>query len=231
MILIRSPQTIRRDRTEPIEAPMQSLASLLAVASIWSVATVSPGPNFLLSARISAAQSRAHGLAVVSGIGVATAIWGWAGLLGIQALFVAAPWFYAFLKLAGAAYLVVTGARMILGSRKRDGTRTDLVPPGQALSLRTTFRIGLVTSLANPRSALSVPSIFAAALPAHPATTLGTLAIALMVAISVAWYVSVVYLFTTGFMASTYDRLRHWIDRTAGVLLVWFGTRLALDRA
>ena len=49
--------------------------------------------------------------------------------------------------------------------------------------------------------------------------------------ISVAWYVSVVYLFTTGFMASAYDRLHRWIDRTAGVLLVWFGTRLALDRA
>ena len=59
----------------------------------------------------------------------------------------------------------------------------------------------------------------------------GALAIALMVAISVAWYISVVYLFTTGFMASAYGRLRHWIDRTAGVLLVWFGTKLALDRA
>jgi threonine efflux protein len=210
---------------------MQSLASLLAVASIWSVAAVTPGPNFLLSARISAAQSRAHGLAVVCGIGVATAIWGWTGLLGIQALFLAAPWFYVFLKLAGAAYLVVTGARMIFGSRNRDEARTGLVASGPALSLRAAFRIGLVTSLANPRSALSVASIFAAALPAHPAMTLGALAIAVMVAISVAWYLSVVYLFTTGFMASAYARLRHWIDRTAGVLLVWFGTRLALDRA
>ena len=103
---------------------MQSLASLFAVAAIWSIAAVTPGPNFLLSARISAAPSRAHGLAVVSGIGVATAIWGWAGLLGIQALFLAAPWFYAFLKVAGAAYLVVTGARMILavGSGADRGT-------------------------------------------------------------------------------------------------------------
>jgi threonine/homoserine/homoserine lactone efflux protein len=180
---------------------MQSLASLFAVASIWSVAAVTPGPNFLLSARISAAQSRAHG----SGIGVATAIWGWAGLLGIQALFLAAPWFYVFLKFAGAAYLVVTGARMILGSRKRDGTRTRLISPEQALSFRAAFRIGLVTSLANPRSALSVASIFAAALPTHPAMTLGALAIALMVAISVASYISVVYLFTTAFAYAPYS--------------------------
>jgi threonine/homoserine/homoserine lactone efflux protein len=181
----------------------------------------------------------------VSGIGVATAIWGWAGLTGVQALFLAAPWFYVFFKIAGASYLVVTGFRLILNSRGPAATRTRPISQGpissspisqgptslgRTFSARAGFRIGLVTCLANPRSALSVASIFAAALPAHPSATLGAFAVALMVVISVTWYTCVAYLFTTGFMAAAYDRLRRWIDRTAGVLLIWFGAKLALDR-
>ena len=51
-----------------------------------------------------------------------------------------------------------------------------------------------------------------------------------MVAISVGWYICVVYMFATGIVANTYQRLRRWIDRIAGGLLILFGVRLALDR-
>jgi threonine/homoserine/homoserine lactone efflux protein len=86
-----------------------------------------------------------------------------------------------------------------------------------------------MTSLANPRSALSVASIFAAALPQHASVTLGIAAIAVMTAISVSWYAFMVLFFTTGSMAALYRRLRRCTDRVAGLLLVWFGARLALD--
>jgi len=199
---------------------------LLTVASIWSVATVSPGPNFLLTAQVAAAQSRPRGLAVVGGIAVATAIWGICGLLGIQALFVAAPWAFVTLKLAGALYLVFTGARLIVCA----GNAPKAAPIAAGLSPRRAFGIGLVTSLTNPRSALSVASIFAVALPAQPSLPIGVAAAALMVAISVGWYICVVYMFAAGIVANTYRRLRGWIDRIAGGLLILFGVRLALDR-
>jgi threonine/homoserine/homoserine lactone efflux protein len=92
------------------------------------------------------------------------------------------------------------------------------------------FWLGLVTSLANPRSALSVASLFAAALPPDPAPALGVTAILLMIVISAAWYALVVYLFATGAVANAYARLRRWIDRVAGGLLVLFGIKLALER-
>jgi threonine efflux protein len=202
---------------------------LLAVASVWLVAAVSPGPNFLMTAQIAVARSRASGLAAVCGIAVATAIWGVCGLLGIHALFLAAPWAYLVLKVAGAAYLVFAGIRLIVLAERRSKATAELGTA--ALSTSRAFRMGMVTSLANPRSAMSVASIFAVTLPPHPSPVLGASAIAIMVLISVAWYVSVVCLFASGAVAGAYRRARRSIDRIAGGLLILFGARLALDRS
>lgn len=209
---------------------MHWTTSLLSVASIWAVAAISPGPNFLMTAQIAIARSRTAGLAVVCGIGVATAIWGICGLAGVQAIFIAAPWAYALLKVVGAAYLIYSGIRLIMRSRR--GGESDTVSIGEArlLTVARAFRIGLVTSLANPRSALSVASIFAVALPTKVPLVLGAAAVTLMVGISVAWYALVVWLFAAEAVSGGYRRMRHAIDRAAGGLLVLFGVKLALDR-
>jgi threonine efflux protein len=208
---------------------MHWYSPLLAVASVWLVAAVSPGPNFLMTAQIAVARSRASGLAAVCGIAVATTIWGMCGLLGIQALFLAAPWAYLALKIVGAAYLVFAGLRLIVLAERRSKATAALGTV--ALSASRAFRIGMVTSLANPRSAMSVASIFAVTLPPHPSLPLGAAAIAVMVAISVAWYVTVVCLFAAGAVAGAYQRARRAIDRIAGGLLILFGAKLALDRS
>jgi threonine/homoserine/homoserine lactone efflux protein len=206
------------------------LSHLLAVASVWLVAAVSPGPNFLMTARIAVARSRGAGFAAVCGIGIATAIWGICGLAGIKALFLAAPWAYATLKFAGAGYLIYSGVRLIVLAEKRSAADGSLIVDPKGFSTHRAFWIGLVTSLANPRSALSVASIFAVALPAQPSLWLGVASVALMVAISVGWYACVVRLFAAEAVSNGYRRLRRTIDRVAGCLLILFGAKLALER-
>jgi threonine efflux protein len=206
------------------------LSHLLAVASVWLVAAVSPGPNFLMTARIAVARSRGAGLAAVCGIGIATAIWGICGLAGVKALFLAAPWAYALMKFAGAGYLIYSGARLIVLAEKRSAAVALLPVEGGGFSSRRAFWIGLATSLANPRSALSVASIFAVALPAQPSLALGVASVILMVMISVGWYACVVWLFAAEAVSNGYRRLRRTIDRVAGGLLILFGARMVLER-
>ncbi|NUS20133.1 MAG: LysE family transporter [Mesorhizobium sp.] len=206
------------------------LSHLLAVASVWLVAAVSPGPNFLMTARFAVARSRGAGFAAVCGIGIATAVWGVCGLAGVKALFLAAPWAYATLKFAGAGYLVYSGVRLIVLAEKRSAADGSLPVDSKGFSNRRAFWIGLVTSLANPRSALSVASIFAVALPAQPPLWLGVVSVALMVAISVGWYACVVWLFAAEAVSNGYRKLRRTIDRAAGGLLILFGAKLALER-
>lgn len=169
------------------------------------------------------AQGRPRG----AGIGVGTAAWAAAGFFGIHALFAAAPWAYAGLKLLGGAYLLYLGARLLWQSNQVGGAEAQRRRPRSDASA---FRLGLGTNLANPKSALFVASVFAAAMPDSPSLALGLLAMAVMVSISVGWYGTVACLFTLRRVSEVYRRGRRWIDRAAGAAFVLFGAKLVAGR-
>ena len=190
---LSQPTTRACPRPNSRRSAMHWSSQLLTVASIWSIATVCAG------CRISA-----HGAGRRGPIAAARAggrrrhrrrhrDMGHLRVAWDQALFIAAPWAFVTLKLAGALYLVFTGARLIAYA----GKAPRAAPIAAGLSPRRAFGIGLVTSLANPRSALSVASVFAVALPAQPSLPIGVAAAALMVAISVGWYICVAYMFAS----------------------------------
>jgi threonine/homoserine/homoserine lactone efflux protein len=203
---------------------MPSFTLLAAVAAIWGVAVVTPGPNFLVAARVAVVRSRAEGLGVVAGIGLGTTIWGLAGFFGVHAMFAFAPWLYQAMTLVGAAYLVVIGARIIRGSfAARVAERRRAAGPA--------FRLGLYTSLSNPKSALFVASLFAGLMPLGAPLGDGLAAVAEMVVISLAWYAAVVLLLTTRRAAAAFGRVSHCIHRVAGAVFVALGVALIARRA
>jgi threonine/homoserine/homoserine lactone efflux protein len=197
-----------------------TFAAASAVAALWGVAVVTPGPNFLAAATMAAGRNRRAGLHTVAGIGAGTLLWGLAGCFGVRALFAVVPWFYVALKLAGAVYLGIVGVRMIAGSLRPAAAPRPLRAQGPA------WRVGLLTSLSNPKSALFVSALFAAVLPADASFATGLSAAGEMVAISVFWYGLVVCLLSTRIAAAAYLRLRRWIDAAAGVVFTSFGARL-----
>ncbi|WP_275540461.1 LysE family translocator [Rhizobium tubonense] len=79
---------------------------LLTVASIWTIAALTPGPNFLLVVRVGLTGPQIVAVAAVAGIITGTFFWGLAGWLGIGSLFTAAPFAYAVAKMAGGVYLL-----------------------------------------------------------------------------------------------------------------------------
>jgi threonine efflux protein len=207
---------------------MNHFALFVSVATLWALAAMSPGPNFLVTARISITRSRGEGLLAVAGIGVGTAVWGAAGCFGVQALFIAAPWLYLTIKLIGAIYMVWFGARLLWSSyRANEADRGRVAPMGLRHSA---FSLGLATTIANPRSAISVASIFATTMPQHPSLVLAFFVIATMVAVSVCWYTLAACLFTVSWLSSAYQRGRRWIDRVTGACFILFGARLVYDR-
>jgi threonine efflux protein len=206
---------------------MTQMTLLLSVATLWALAVVSPGPNFLMTARLAIARSRRAGLEAVTGIALGTICWAAAGCLGVRALFIAAPWMYLLIKTTGAAYLVFVGGQLLWSSWRR---KDDFAPRLPERRPRVSpFQLGLLTTLANPRSAVSVASIFATAMPSHPSLMLSASVMAVMVAISVCWYALIACLFAAPTLADGYQRFRRWIDRLAGACLVLFGAKLAVE--
>lgn len=206
---------------------MDGYSALLSVATIWIVAAVSPGPNFLVTVRVAVTQSRGAGLQTVAGIILATLIWASAGFLGIHSLFNAAPWMYLFLKLAGGAYLIWLGLKLLWNSGDR-AAHSGTVDLASTNGWRA-FRLGFITNIANPKTALFVAGLFAVAMPPEAPVALGLMAIATMVTISLVWYSIVACLFASRQVSIAYARLRHWVDRLAGGCFIFFGVRLVRE--
>jgi hypothetical protein len=64
---------------------MQELATLASIVAALSVGVISPGPSFVMVARVAVASSRIRALATALGMGAGGAIFGAAALLGLQA--------------------------------------------------------------------------------------------------------------------------------------------------
>ncbi|MFJ2322839.1 LysE family translocator [Pseudomonas sp. NPDC087817] len=202
------------------------LAPLLSLALLWTVAVVTPGPNFFNIAQLAASQSRRHGVVAALGVATGTVLWGLAGGLGIKTLFSAAPTLYLGFKIAGGCYLIYLGI-------KQFRRKAALVPGAADVAKQTYLGVysrGFLGNMTNPKSALFVATIFATAMPAHVPPLLLALAVMTMATLSFSWYCSVALFFASRRVAGVYERSRQWLDRLAGGCYLLFGAHLVANR-
>ncbi|BBP72886.1 threonine efflux protein [Pseudomonas sp. Seg1] len=202
------------------------LAPLLSLALLWTVAVVTPGPNFFNIAQLAASQSRRHGVVAALGVATGTVLWGLAGGLGIKTLFSAAPTLYLGFKIAGGCYLIYLGL-------KQFRRKAALVPGAADVAKQTYLGVysrGFLGNMTNPKSALFVATIFATAMPAHVPPLLLALAVMTMATLSFSWYCSVALFFASRRVAGVYERSRQWLDRLAGGCYLLFGAHLVANR-
>ncbi len=203
-------------------------APLVSLALLWTVAVVTPGPNFFNTAQLAASCSRRHGVVASSGVATGTVIWGLAGGLGIKSLFTAAPMLYLAFKIIGGCYLIYLGLKLF--RRSAPSMVQNLLPDEPRRSLFSAWRLGLLGNLSNPKAALFVATIFASTMPQSPSPMLLTLAVITMATLSFSWYSCVALVFSSERMANVYSRSRKWLDRFAGGCYVLFGATLVANR-
>ena len=198
---------------------------LLNVAFVWTIAVITPGPNFFITVQTAIGRSRQSALFVVLGIGTGTVIWALSGFLGITLLFRTAPWAYVSVKLLGGGYLVYLGMKLIC-------SKPGKIPGENALLSKNmdplrSYKLGLLTNLTNPKTAAFVTSLFAAVMPADATYSVALISVALMALISIVWYTAVAYVFSLEQFRTVSKRAKVWVDRVAGIIFIGFGIRLA----
>lgn len=204
------------------------VAPLLSLGLLWTVAVVTPGPNFFNTAQLAASCSRRHGVVASAGVATGTVIWGLAGGLGIKSLFTAAPMLYLAFKIIGGCYLIYLGLKLF--KRSAPTASQTVLPDESTRSLFFAWRFGLLGNLSNPKAALFVATAFASTMPPSPSPTLLALAVITMATLSFSWYTSVALVFSSERMANLYSRSRKWLDRFAGGCYLLFGAHLVANR-
>ena len=202
------------------------MTELLAVVAITFFAVISPGPDFAMVSRNSLLLSRRTGVLTALGIAAGVCVHVSYTLLGVGLLIQQSLWLFNLIKLAGAAYLIFLGIKML---RAQPETGEELASQ-PALSSLGALRTGFLTNVLNPKTTIFIVSLFMQVVqPQTPlAVQLGYGAF--IVLAHALWFSAVALFFSSSSVRPRLLAVRHWIDRIFGGLLVGFGMLLALTQ-
>ena len=200
---------------------------LLSLAIVDLLAVASPGPNFLLVSQAATTVSRRNALFVVGGILTSNVTWCAAVLLGLSAVFEAAPILHTVAQSLGALYLVYLGICLWRAPGNR-GLAAAAAPPVRQPSDRNAFMRGWYVGMSNPKSLVYFSSVFTVFLPAGSSTTHEALALVVVMLNTVVWYGFVAFALSQPLVQSSFVRWRSVIDRIAGAVIGILGARMLL---
>jgi len=207
--------------------------SLLAFAGVSLLLAVTPGPDMAVVTRNALAHGRRGVLLTTSGIALALVIWVTATAVGLSALLRTSGEVLFVLKIIGASYLGYVGVRTLLESRRRPADLLAGTPPAPpAAPAHAVFRQGFLSALSNPKLGV----FFVTFLPQFVLPGQAVLPRLLLLGVTFAvigWlWMNVYGLFVTRLRdVITAPRVRQWMERVTGIVLLGFGARLALERA
>jgi threonine/homoserine/homoserine lactone efflux protein len=203
--------------------------ALLGFALVAGIITIIPGLDTALVLRSALTQSRLHAWASAIGIGMGALVWGIAAAVGASALLAASEVAFTILKLAGAAYMVFLGIRLIVASFRKS---VHELPPKERPggSVRAAFVRGALNNLLNPK----VGVFYVATIPQFLAVGVAPLWMGVLLALvhdaeSMIWFAALIYgaHFLRRWLHS--PRVERIIDRVTGSILVAFGVVVATE--
>jgi threonine/homoserine/homoserine lactone efflux protein len=207
---------------------VQQAIIIASILGALAVGVVSPGPSFVLVARISVAGSRRDGVAAALGMGGGGVIFASLALMGLQAVLISLPWLYTGVRLVGGIYLVYLAIMLWRGAPEPIALPDAGAPVAAA---GRSFWLGLSTQLSNPKTTIVYASVFAALMPADVPRWLFAVLPPLIFMLEAGWYAIVALVFSTARPRAAYLRAKVWIDRVAGAVIGALGARLLYDAA
>lgn len=197
---------------------------LLPLAGVLLLSVASPGPNFVIVTSTAVASRRAG---IMTGLGLAAASGTWAAIAiaGLSLLVTHVGWAHTALRIAGAAYLIWLGVKMIVTARQPLSALT----PG-TMSNWTAARKGYVVSMTNPKAVAFYGSIFALMVPADAPAWLDLSVVGMSIAISGVWYCTMALLASHPAVRRLLVLRKALLDTAAGMLLVGLGGRMLAGR-
>ncbi len=200
---------------------MQEFVVLAGIIGALAVGVVSPGPSFVMVARLAVATSRANGLCAAAGMGVGGVDFAVAALSVLQAVLLAVPSVYLVLKLLGGLYRCRLGFRIFRGAK----VPLAIEVPGRSggALLSRSFWLGLTRQVSNPKAAIIYASVFAAFLHGAFSPLFAAVLLCVVFTIEAGWYAVVAAVLSLSRPRRMYLSYKAWVDRAAGAVMVGLG--------
>lgn len=190
-----------------------------------------PGPDTAYIVGRSVAQGRTAGLMSALGITAGCLVHGTFSAFGLTALLAASASAFLVIKLAGGAYLIYLGLRMLLTKPEHAAKRCNA---GDVRPQRTIFLQALMTNVLNPKVILFFLSFFPLFVKHDsPHKILAFLILGIVFALmSLCWNSGTALLAgTLTRHASNNPQIKQWLERTVGAAFIALGVKLALTKS
>jgi threonine efflux protein len=206
---------------------MQSATILAGIALVHLLAVASPGPTFAVVMSYAVRGDRRAGFLLTGGVLLATLTWALATAAGLGTAMARFPLAYRALQIAGACYLVYLGVRL-LASAWRSGASVAAASAAPSASGFEAVRAGFITNMSNPKVIAYYASLFGVLIPAAAPQWLFWASVAVVAAVSAAWWSAVTLFFSLPPVRYAYLKARLGMDIAMGAILIVLGARLAL---
>ncbi len=204
-------------------------AQLLAFIGVSLLLAVTHGPDMAVVTRNALAHGRRGVVLTTSGIALALVIWVVATAVGLSALLRTSGEVLFLLKIVGACYLAYLGIRTLLESRAKPGDLLAAAPP--AAPAHAVFRQGFLSAITNPKLGVFFVTFLPQFVLPGQAVLPHLLELGVIFAVTGWLWMNLYGLFVTRLrLVITAPRVRQWMQRVTGVVLLGFGARLALER-
>jgi threonine/homoserine/homoserine lactone efflux protein len=201
----------------------------LAFVAISLLLAVTPGPDMALVTKNALAHGPRGVFLTTAGISVALVLWVTASAVGVAAVLRASTTLFYALKLVGGAYLAYLGIGAWLASREKP---VELLVGTGAAPAGSILRQGFISAGTNPKLGV----FFVTFLPQFVDPRQQLLPQLLLLGLVFA-LIGLVWMNVYGLLIArirdfiTAPRVRQWMDRVTGTVLIGLGVRLAFDRA
>lgn len=208
----------------------EAWSNILPVLGVFTLAILSPGPNFILVSKTALADSRRAGLYTAFGVAVGSGLFALAGMTGLLLLITSIPHFHTLMRFVGGGYLCWLGLTMLWHWRRIvEPAGAEAHRQHQVLAAAHAWRLGLLTNLTNPKAWAFYLSLFS--LVMQPGTLLIAKALLnlAMFLISFGWYALVVVLISDRRVQPRFLKAQPLIQALLGLMLILLAGRILLS--
>jgi threonine/homoserine/homoserine lactone efflux protein len=186
--------------------------------------TVVPGADMALVTRQVLVGGPRLAYRTIAGNLTGLFVHGFALAVGLSALIVASATAYTTVKLAGAAYLIWLGVQAIR-------TTKQLEPAVEISASRHAYLQGVLSTVLNPKPALFFLTFLPQFVDRDRAVLPQTLTLAAIhVVVGLIWLTAYAHLVDRARAVLTAPRVKAWLERTTGAVLIALGVRVAVER-
>ena len=184
-----------------------------------------PGPGNLALITATGHGGVRAGMAAAWGVVAADQVLMWAAVAGVAALLATHPWVFAAVQWLGAAYLAWLGWKML--------TAPPGAPPVLHMQPRHYFKQGAIITLLNPKAIVFYMAFFPLFVDPQQHQGVLTFAVMALTIASLTLLYALVVVLLTRYLAQrlrAHPLIGRTLEKTAGMLLLGFGLKLALSK-